>query len=324
VALRADMDALPMEDVKDTSYTSINKGVMHACGHDAHMTILLGVAKILKKYCDKIPGNVKLIFQPAEETIGGAKPMIEDGVLENPKVDAIFGLHVSSEVPLGKVALRYGHMNAYSSAFKILIKGSSSHGAYPHGGQDAIVMAAHIITAIQTITARNVDPRDSAVITIGKINGGTQDNIIADRIEMSGTIRTIRADTKELVHKRMGDIVEGIASSLGGEGYIIIEDGYTALINDERMVEIVEANSYQLLGEENTIRISNVSLGVEDFAYFTDAVPGAFFVLGASNPEKGIVHCGHTRDFDIDEDCLKIGVMMQVLNTLKTLGVKVV
>jgi len=216
VALRADMDALPMEDVKDTSYTSINKGVMHACGHDAHMTILLGVAKILKKYCDKIPGNVKLIFQPAEETIGGAKPMIEDGVLENPKVDAIFGLHVSSEVPLGKVALRYGHMNAYSSAFKILIKGSSSHGAYPHGGQDAIVMAAHIITAIQTITARNVDPRDSAVITIGKINGGTQDNIIADRIEMSGTIRTIRADTKELVHKRMGDIVEGIASSLGG------------------------------------------------------------------------------------------------------------
>ncbi|KAB3528820.1 M20 metallopeptidase family protein [Alkaliphilus serpentinus] len=323
IGLRADMDALPMEDLKKTPYSSSKKGVMHSCGHDAHMTILLGAAKILNNHRDSLSGKVKLIFQPAEETIGGAKPMIEDGVLENPKVEAIFGLHVSSELPVGKIALRYGQMNAQSDTIGIKVKGTSSHGAYPHGGHDSIVIAAHIISALQTIIARDVDPRDSAVISLGTISGGAQNNILAEMVEMGGTVRTINPTTREMVLKRVQEVVTGVATSLGGEGHLNIEEGYIALINHDPLVKLVEENSIEFLGKENTINISKVSLGVEDFAYFTEALPGVFFVLGSGNPDKGIVHCGHTQHFDIDEDCLKIGVMMQILNTLKALGGKI-
>lgn len=319
VALRADIDALPMEDKKEIPYKSKIKGKMHACGHDAHTAILLGAAKVLNELKDKFKGNVKLIFQPAEETVGGAKPMIEEGVLENPKVDGIFGLHVSNGIEIGKIGIRYGQMNASSDMIKIIIHGKNSHGAYPDLGIDAIAIASQVVTIIQTIVSRRIDPRNSAVITIGTIHGGEARNIVADKVEMEGIVRTLDPITREKVMKELIDIVENIALSMGGKGEVIREKSYTSLINNDSMVDIVYNNGEDLLGAENIINIKHPSFGVEDFSYFAESVPGAFFNLGSRNEENGIVHEAHTPLFDIDENCLKIGVLLQCKNVLSFL-----
>jgi len=319
VALRADIDALPMDDRKDVSYKSKVKGKMHACGHDAHTAILLGASRLLKEMEDDIKGNIKLIFQPAEETVGGALPMIEGGVLEEPYVDGVFGLHVDNSLEVGQIGIKYGQMKAASDEIKITVYGKNSHGAYPQDGVDAIIIAGQVLTALQMVISRNVDPRSSAVLTIGTIKGGYAANIIADMVEMEGIVRTLDEESRELVIDRIKEIVKKIPKSLGGRGELERVKGYLPLINDHDMVEIVRKNGLELLGQDKVYEISYPSFGVEDFSYFAAERPSAFFQLGSGNRKKGIVHSGHTPYFDIDEECLVKGVLLQVKNALEFL-----
>lgn len=320
IALRADIDALPMNDNKNVNYKSKVDGVMHSCGHDAHTTILLGAAKILNDIKDDLNGNVKLLFQPAEETVGGAKPMIKEKVLENPYVDHVFGLHVDNSIEIGKIGLKYNQMNAASDMITIKVKGKTSHGAYPQDGIDALLIASQIVVSLQSIVSRKLDPRNSGVISIGKINGGYARNIISDYIEMEGIVRTLDEESRKITLESIEKIIVNIAASYGGTGELIIEDGYTALINDNNTLDIVKNNTQELLGEEGVYIMKYPSFGVEDFAFFSEERPSAFFNLGTGNIKKGIVQEGHNDKFDIDEDALEIGVLLQVKNTLSLIG----
>lgn len=320
VALRGDIDALPITETNDVPYKSTNEGVMHACGHDAHTTIVLGAAKYLQENRDKFAGNVKLFFQPAEETVGGAERMIKQGAMENPKVDAVFGLHVDTVLPAGQIGVRYGQMNASTDTVVLTIKGKSAHGAYPSGGIDSIVIAAHVVTALQTIVSRNVDPRDSAVVTLGVIQGGTQSNIIANEVTITGTVRTLTPEVRATVLKRIEEILAQTTKTFGADYHFhLAEGGYIALTNTDDIVDIAKESGEQLLGEENVIEVEQASLGGEDFSFFAEAAPSAFFRLGARNEEKGIVHGGHTEKFNVDEACLPVGVALQVKNVLSFL-----
>lgn len=316
IAFRGDIDALPIEDIKNQPYSSKEKGKCHACGHDAHTTIVLGIAKYFVENKIKPPCNLRLIFQPAEETIGGAKPMIEEGALD--KVDTIYGLHVDETLNTGFIGIRYGAMNASSDTLEIEIEGESCHGAYPSRGVDAIVIAAQVILAIQSIISRGIDARDSAVITLGTINGGTQGNIIANSVRLTGTIRTLSPDIRKIVKEKIKKIVNTLPESLGGRGIIKITTGYTALVNHDKAVDVIKKSATELLGDKNIYEKPLANMGVEDFAYFVENISGAFFTLGIRNKDKKIEAQAHNGNFDIDEDALVIGVLMQILNIYNT------
>lgn len=314
IALRADMDALPILECGNKEYSSTISGHMHACGHDVHTAILLGVAKTISENRDSLPCNVRLLFQPAEETTGGALPMIEDGCLEG--VDAIFGLHVDPTIECGVIGIKYGAYCASSTDVIIEVEGKSCHGAYPSQGIDAIVATCGIVTNLQSIISRNIDSRDSAVLSFGKIIGGEKENIVAQNVRVSGTLRTLSPEIKNKVKERVKEMVEFTAKGYGATGKVTYRDSYTALINHDEYIDIVKENGKELLGDSGIYVKTLANMGVEDFAYFVEKVPGAFFNLGVGNKKKGITAPLHNDKFDIDEDSLKIGVALQIFNIL--------
>ncbi|MAU26188.1 MAG: N-acyl-L-amino acid amidohydrolase [Muricauda sp.] len=321
VALRADMDALPVTERNDLpfksnvtgEYLGEKVGVMHACGHDTHVAILMGVAEILSKNKDKINGTVKFIFQPAEEgpppgEEGGAALMIKEGVLKNPDVDAIFGLHINSQTPVGTIRYKSGGAMAAAQSFVINVKGKQSHGSRPWSGVDPILISAKIIDGLQTIISREMDlTNEAAVITVGKIKSGVRSNIIPESAEMRGTIRTLDYNMKEKISRRMKEMVATIAKAYGGEATIDIQDNTDITYNDPDLVTQMLPTLQRVAGTDNVVA-QNAITGAEDFSYFQREVPGFFFFLGGMTPGNENPYPHHTPDFLIDDSGLVLGV----------------
>ncbi len=307
VLLRADMDALKAdEENPQLEYRSRNPGIMHACGHDGHMATLLGVARVLARRRSSLRGRVRLIFQPAEEGPGGAEPMIAAGALQDPRPDVAFALHLWSRLPLGYAGLRAGPMMAYTDELEIRIQGRGGHGAYPHEGIDAILAAAQLIVTLQTIVSRSVDPTDRAVLSIGKIAGGTVMNALAEHVTLNGTQRTFLPQTRDLCSRRVREIVAGIDQALGTHSEVRYTDRYPALVNDPAMTLVAQEIIESVLGA-GRVQTDLLSMGGEDMGYYLREIPGCFFFLGAGNAAKGCTHPHHSPRFDFDEDALAIG-----------------
>ncbi len=312
IGLRADIDALPIEEPEGCSFRSEHPGMMHACGHDMHTAILLGAAKVLMGIRDQLPGKVKLLFQPAEETDGGAEPMVAAGAMENPHVDRVYGLHVMPNLPLGTIETRVGTLNASTDSVRITIHGVAGHGAYPERSTDAIVCAAQVITALQTVVSRNLSPLSSAVLTFGVIEGGTAQNIICDKVLLRGTLRTANSEIRAMMKRRITEVTEGVAKAMGCTAETDIIPGYAALVNNSQEAMRIRRVAGRLFGRENAVEKPEPSMGGEDFSFFSDQAPGAFFHVGCSPREKMPAPPLHSRDFDPDERCLTIGALMHV------------
>ncbi|MDG1477899.1 MAG: M20 family metallopeptidase [Vicingaceae bacterium] len=311
IALRADLDALPILEENDVTYKSVNDGVMHACGHDVHTSSLLGAAKILNEIKDQFEGTIKLIFQPGEEKLpGGASLMIKEGVLENPSPYAVIGQHVFPQLETGKVGFRSGMYMASCDELYVTIKGKGGHAALPHQNVDPILISSHIIVALQQLISRVIPPTVPAVLSFGNIIGKGATNIIPDKVELEGTFRAMNEEWRKIAHKKMIKMAESIAESMGGECIFRIEKGYPFLVNDEKVTNIAKSAAIQFLGEENVVEL-NLRMTAEDFAYYSQVKPVCFYRLGIKNEAKGITSGLHKSTFNIDEDAIEtsIGLM---------------
>ena len=308
VLLRADIDALPLTEENHIDYKSENLGVMHACGHDVHTASLLGTLKILNKIKDKFDGSIKFIFQPSEEKFpGGAIAMINDGILENPRPDNVFGQHVFPELEVGKIGIKSGQYMASSDEIILRIKGKGGHGAIPHATIDPIIIASHILLALQQISSRYAAHDMPTVLSFGKIIANGSFNIIPDEVYIEGTFRTFDENWRYKAHQRIKEIAKAIAKGMGGSCDVDIAVGYPALVNDELTSKNTKKYATEYLGKHNVVDL-DVRMTAEDFAYFAERIPSCFYRLGVKNEEKGITSNLHTPTFNVDENCLETGM----------------
>ncbi len=319
VMLRFDMDALPIQEMNQVDYVSQTPGVMHACGHDAHTAIGMGIAQLLAEHRAELAGTIKFVFQPGEEGCGGALAMIADKVLENPRPDVSLGLHVWNDLPLGLLAAGNGGVMAAADIYTIKVQGRGGHGAQPHLCVDAVLIASQIVVALQSIVARNVNPRQTAVVTVGAIHAGTAFNVIADTAELTGTIRTFDTVTRENVVRRMTEVVESTARALGGSAAIEVEAISPATVNDAQSAQLVREMAIELLGAEH-VTADQFTMTAEDMSEFLNRVPGCFFFIGSANAAKGLNAPHHNPRFDIDEDVLPMGVAVLASAVLRYLN----
>lgn len=313
VAIRADMDALPMEDRKSVPYASSRPGVAHSCGHDAHTAILMGAANLFCRFADSLTGNVKLIFQPSEDTTpGGALPMIKDGALENPEVDGIFSLHVQPNYPEGTVAVKSGYSTISSAGFVLKMIGKGGHVSRPHVIADPIMMAGLVLVNGQTIVSRRVDPRDPTLVTFATVHGGTANNIIPDEATLTGTIRTLKPEAREKLARILGEVADGAARTCGGKFDLQVEMEYPSVYNHPEMAEEFKVSAAKILGKDKVIENERPSMGGEDVSYFHQKVPGIQWYLGTRNEEKGLIHPLHSSLFDFNEEVMVLGAAIHV------------
>ncbi len=319
IMYRSDIDALPIKEQNEVDYVSRNDGKMHACGHDGHISIALHIAKILAQHRDELKGIIKFVFQPAEEGAGGAELMVSEGVLENPTVDAAIGLHIWNYLPIGKVALRPGPLMGSTDMFTITIKGTSAHGAVPQDGIDTILAGSHIVTALQSIISREISPLTPAVLSIGTINGGDAFNIISDKVEMTGTVRTLDPEIRKFIPKRMDEIIKGICDGLRANYTFNYINRHPVVVNDEAMTTLVTVVAKEVVGEQNVVIAEQTMVG-EDMSFYLQQVPGCFFFLGGANKAKGLDYPHHNPRFNFDESCLQAGTEIGINALLKYLS----
>ncbi len=307
VMLRFDMDALPITEENETDYVSQNPGVMHACGHDAHMAMGLGVATLMARRREEIAGTLKLVFQPGEEGMNGAETMVKEGVLENPRPDVFLSTHVWNNLPVGIIGVTPGAAMAGGEKWTCTVQGQGGHGALPHQTVDPIVATAQIVTALQTVVSRNVSPLETAVVSVGTVHGGDAFNVIPAQVEMSGTIRTYSPQVREEVVQRVREVIEGVAAACGATAELEIVPLTPSLINDAEVTEVVRAAAETVVGLENVVSDER-TMGSEDAAFFIREVPGCYFFLGSANAERELNAPHHNPRFDFDEDALPLGV----------------